>query len=432
MPQRENARSRRTILALLPLAAVLACAGVRAALPKASPATLGLSSEGLARITPALQAYVDSGKVGGIYAVIVRDGRIGYEHTFGWSDVERRRPMKRDAVFRIFSMTKPVVAAGALRLVDQGKISLDDPVAKYIPSFAHVQVYAGGSADAPQVRPPDSAMTIRHLLTHTSGLGYALTAHPADSIFARARVYNPAFTLEQFTDSVARLPLLFSPGTRWSYSSGIDIVGRVIEVASGKTLDRFLDDELFQPLGMTSTAFRHRADLDRRLAVLYARNDDGSLRVVTGGLMGMYAPDARFLWGSGGLLSSPDDFLRFAQMLVNGGELNGVRVLSAQSVAEMTRNQLTPERIAEARATMLGDGYGFGLAGSVLVDSIDSMPGAPGIYRWSGYVGTYFWIDPRNRLLAMVWTQHNPGREYPLEHDFQRLVYGALRPHVTN
>lgn len=377
-----------------------------------------------------LQSYVDSGKYAGIYAVIVRDGRIGYERTFGWRDIAQRDALRRDAVFRIFSMTKPVVAAGALKLVDQGQLSLDDPVAKYIPSFANIQVFDGGSADAPVVRAPDSVMTIRHLLTHTSGLGYALTQEPADSIFARARMYSPAFTLAQFADSLSKLPLLFSPGSGWSYSSGLEIVGRIIEVASGQPLDVFLERQLFKPLGMESTTFRRRADLESRLATLYTRASDGGMRVQTDGLMAMYEPDARFLWASGGLLSSPDDFMRFAQMLLNGGQLEGVRVLSAASVRELMSNQLTPERMSEARSAMLGDGYGFGLAGSVLVDSIPTMPGAPGIYRWSGFVGTYFWIDPRNRLLAMVWTQFNPGRAYPLEHEFQQLVYDALKQPV--
>ena len=423
-----NALRQTSLIAVLALLAVLGCAGGRPALPTAAPETVGLSRDGLSRISHAMQAYIDSGKVGGIYAVIVRDGRIGYERTFGWSDVERRKPMRRDAVFRIFSMTKPVIAAGALRLVDQGKLSLDDPVAKYIPSFAHVQVFAGGSAFAPEVRAPDSAMTIRHLLTHTSGLGYGLTQEPADSMFTRAALYQPGVTLEQFADSVAKLPLLFSPGTRWSYSSGLEIVGRVIEVISGQTLDDFLNEQLFHPLGMTSTSFRYRKDLERRTTVLYARGRDGGLRVVTGGLMAMYEPTAHFLWASGGLLSTPDDFMRFAQMLLNGGELGGVRVLSTQSVAEMTRHQLTPAQTTQARETMLEDGYGFGLAGSVLLEPASPAAGAAGIYRWSGYVGTYFWIDPRNRMLAMVWTQLNPGRAYPLESDFQQLVYEALRP----
>ena len=426
--QRKYELEVRSILALLPVVALLGCGGMRAALPRAEPAALGLSAAGLARIAPALQAYVDSGKVAGIYAVIARDGHIGYERTFGWSEMEPRTPLRRDAVFRIFSMTKPVVAAGALKLVDQGKLSLDDPVARYIPSFASLQVYHGGSALVPEVRPADSAMTIRHLLTHTSGLGYGLTQEPADSIFRRAALYQPNVTLAQFVDSLARLPLLFSPGTRWSYSAGLEVVGRVIEVVSGQSLDRFLNDQIFQPLGMTNTTFRRRPDLERRLTELYARNPDGSLRVVHDGLTRMFEPDTRFLWASGGLLSTPDDFMRFAQMLLNEGTFEDVQVLSPASVAEMTRNQLTPLQMEQAQNAMLGPGYGFGLAGSVLMEPATSADGAAGIYRWSGYVGTYFWIDPRNRMLAMIWTQFNPGRAYPLEREFQQLVYDAVMP----
>jgi CubicO group peptidase (beta-lactamase class C family) len=418
----------RKLAAIAAAMLTLGCAGTRPALPLADPAASGFSPPDLARITPFLQAYVDSGKVGGIYAVIARDGHIVYEETVGWSDVERQKKLKRDAVFRIFSMTKPVVAVGALKLVDQGKISLDDPVAKYIPSFAHVKVFAGGSADAPLVRDADSVMTIRHLLTHTSGLGYGLTRTAVDSIFLRATLYDPATTLAQFTDSLARLPLHFTPGTRWSYSAGIDVVGRVIEVASGKTLDRFLTDEIFAPLGMERTSFRWTPALRRKATALYMRGTNGELSEVTGGLTRMYEDTARFMWGSGGLLSTPDDFLRFAQMLLNGGEFDGVRVLSQNSVTELTRNQLAPELMPQPGRSMLDPGYGFGLAGSVLVDQSKSeMPGATGIYRWSGYVGTYFWIDPHNRMLAMVWTQFSPGSAYRLEDDFQRLVYGALQ-----
>jgi CubicO group peptidase (beta-lactamase class C family) len=410
------------------LAVVLAgCSARPRALPTAAPSQNGLIEAELARMGPALQAFVDSGKVGGIYAVIARNGHISYEQTFGWADIERRRPLERDAVFRIFSMTKPVVAAGALKLVDQGKISLDDPVSKYIPSFANVRVFAGGTADAPITQPADSAMTIRHLLVHTNGLAYGLTHSPVDSIFARAALYNPAWTLAAFADSVARLPLHFSPGTRWSYSSAIDIVGRVIEVASGQTLDVFLHEQIFRPLGMHDTSFRWTEDLLKRATTLYQPGPNGTLQVVTGGLMRMYEPEARFLWGSGGLLSTPDDYLRFAQMLLNRGQFNGVRVLSESSVAEMTRNQLSPQLMAQVRS-MLDAGYGFGLAGSVLVDpNASDMPGAAGIYRWSGYVGTYFWIDPRNQLLAMIWTQLSPGNTYPLEDEFQRMVYRALQ-----
>jgi CubicO group peptidase (beta-lactamase class C family) len=402
----------------------------RRALPTARPEAVGLSRAGLAQIRPALQAYVDSGKLAGVVAVIARDGRIAYEETVGWMDVDRRIPMKRDAVFRIYSMTKPIVAAGVLALVDQGKLELDDPVSKYIPAFAHVKVFAGGSATAPILRDPDSLMTVRQLLIHTSGLAYGLTRGPVDTIFRGASMYNASRTLEQFADSIARLPLLFSPGTDWSYSSGIDVAGRVIEVASGQTLDVFLDQHIFRPLGMRKTAFRKRNDMKGRIATLYARGPDGRLRVVSGeNLQLMYEPEARFLWGSGGLLSTIDDYLRFAQMLLNRGELDGKRVLSRESVETMITNQLPPHLASAAGPPMIDRGYGFGLAGSVLLDSEQTdLPDTAGIYRWSGYVGTYFWIDPRNRMIAMVWTQFTPGRTYPLEDDFQKLVYGAIVP----
>jgi CubicO group peptidase (beta-lactamase class C family) len=426
---RQQLSAQRGPLALLLLlaTALLACAGSRRALPTAAPARNGFSETELARIAPALQAYVDSGKLAGIYAVVARRGSISYERTFGWRDRERRIPMRRDAVFRIFSMTKPVVAVGALKLVDQGKLALDDPVAKYIPAFANVRVYTGGSADAPISQPSDSVITVRHLLTHTSGLGYGLTASAADTIFTRAGLYNPASTLAQFADSVAKLPLLFTPGTGWSYSSALEIVGRIIEVASGQSLDEFLAAEIFRPLEMPNTTFRMRADLASKTAVLYRRSAHGQLEIVTGGLLRMYEPGARFIWASGGLLSTPDDYLRFAQMLLNGGELNGRRVLSTQSVAELTRNHLSPQLIPQAGTTMIDAGYGYSLMGSVVIDSAAAeLPGAAGLYRWSGYVGTYFWIDPRNQLIAMVWTQFSPGAAYQLEDEFQRLVYAAL------
>jgi CubicO group peptidase (beta-lactamase class C family) len=416
---------RLTIVVLALLAG--GCAGRSRALPTAAPASNGLDPQALDRITPALQVYVDSGKVAGIYAVVARNGRISYEETVGWADIERRIPLRRDAVFRIFSMTKPVIAAAALKLVDQGKIALDDPVARYIPSFANVRVFAGGTADAPVTVPADSAMTIRHLLVHTNGMGYGLTRSPVDTIFLRASLYNPAHTLEQFADSASKLPLHFSPGTRWSYSSAIDIVGRVIEVVAGKPLDVFLDDEIFEPLDMHDTSFRWNDELRKRATTLYQPVRTGGLRIVNDGLTRMFEPDARFFWASGGLLSTPDDYLRFAQMLLNRGVFNGVRVLSEQSVAELTRNQLRPEQMPTSRLSVR-PGYGFGLAGAVLMDPAESgMPGAAGIYRWSGYVGTYFWIDPQNQLLAMVWTQLSPGATYPLEDEFQRMVYRAVR-----
>jgi CubicO group peptidase (beta-lactamase class C family) len=396
-------------------------------LPADAPANIGLSPAALARITPALQAYVDSGKLAGIVAVVARHGRIGYAQAIGQMDVEQHIPMRTDAVFRIYSMTKPVVAAGALKLVEQGKLSLDDPVSKYIPAFANVKVYVSGPADQPVLREPDAPMTVKHLLTHTAGLVYGLKDTPVDTLLLRAQLYNPASTLAQFSDSIAKLPLVFSPGTAWNYSAAIDVVGRVLEVASGQSLDRFLEASIFKPLKMRDTGFRIRSKLRSRIPALYSRGADGLVRTQGGPLSEMFSPHARFFWASGGLLSTPSDYLRFAQMLLNGGELDGVRVLTRESVALITRNHLPPELTPLEGSQVIDGGYGQGLAGIVLVDSTKAqLPGSPGIYRWSGYVGTYFWIDPRADLIAMVWTQFSPGRTYPLEQDFQRLVYAAL------
>jgi CubicO group peptidase (beta-lactamase class C family) len=417
-------------LALATLGLSLSCAAHRApALPVADAGDLGLAPAGVARIAPALQAYVDTGRVGGVYAVIARHGRIGYERVFGWRDIARRAPLRRDDVFRIYSMTKPVVAAAVLRLVDEGRVGLDDPVSQYIPAFADVKVFVGGTADAPMVEAPASPITIRQLLNHTSGLAYGLTALPVDTIFARAQLYDAGRTLAEFTDSLARVPLLFHPGTAWSYSSGLDVAGRVIEVASGMTLDRYLESAIFEPLGMRDTGFRIRPDMRSRLVTVYSAAEDGTLEPLgQDGLMAMFEPGARFLWGSGGLLSTPDDYLRFAQMLLNGGELESVRILRPETVALMTSNTVPAELTPVSYGGALRDSiYGFGLGVAVQVDSAAAArPGPIGLYRWSGYLGTYFWIDPRNDVVAMVWTQLSPGARQPLEADFQRLVYDAL------
>ena len=270
-------RPLRAVCAMACVALFASCAlHRRPALPLARPEKLGLSPAGLDRIGPALESFVDSGKVGGIYAIVVRYGHIGYERTFGRLDVNRPDPLPRNAVFRVYSMTKPVVAAGVLRLVDEGKLKLDDPVSKYVPAFAQVKVFAGGTADAPILKDPDSPITVRQLLNHTSGLAYGLTSGPVDTIYTRAKLYDASRTLEQFTDSLARIPLMFSPGTRWSYSAGFDVAGRVIEVASGRSLDQYLQEKIFDPLGMRDTGFRIRPDLRPRLVTVYEPGPDGA------------------------------------------------------------------------------------------------------------------------------------------------------------
>lgn len=420
-------RAFRRVVIVLGVAA--ASAAQAQGLPSARPQDIGLAPEALARIAPALTtAYIDSGKLAGFVMFIARHGKVGYAQAVGSMDVANKVPMRTDGVFRIYSMTKPVIAVAALKLVDAGKLRLDDPVAKFIPAFASTQVYIGGTPTNPLVRAPSRPMTIEHLLTHTSGLTYGYFGNtPVDSIYLRASPLNNGRTLEQVADSIARLPLVFSPGDAWNYSMAIDVLGRVIEVASGRSLDRYLDDEIFAPLGMRETAFHALPSMDGRIPILYSRGPDRALRPATPLLGAQYLPTGRLLSGGGGLLSSPADYLRFAQMLLNGGELDGRRILSPASVATMMRNHLAPS-LTPIVSPMVGHaGYGYGLGGAVLVDSsADGLPGSPGIYRWWGLMGTFFWIDPKADMVAMVWTQFSTGRVYPLEQDFQRLVYAAV------
>jgi len=421
-------RAGAPVVAFLLLARAACAVHREPALPATTADAAGLSQPALDQLSAALQEFVDSGKVSGIYAVIARNGHIAYERTFGTRDLATRDPLERDDIFRIYSMTKPVIAAGVLRLVEEGLLTLDDPVAKYIPSFASVKVFDGGTADAPVLRAPASPVTIRQLLNHTSGLAYGLTASPVDTIYLRAQLYDAQRPLDEFTDSLAAIPLHFDPGTRWSYSAGLDVAGRVIEVASGKKLDVFLDEEIFAPLGMRDTGFHIRPGTRGRLATVYEPTSDGRVEPLAGDrLLAMFEPDARFLWGSGGLLATPDDFLRFAQMLLNGGTFGGVRILQPESVALMTHNTLPAALTPVSYPTLRDPSYGFGLGVAVKVDATDAAPNVPaGVYRWSGYLGTYFWVDPANDLVAMVWTQLSPGGRYPLQAVFQEHVYSAL------
>ncbi len=398
-------------------------------LPTGRAEDVGLSSRQLAKITPVLQSLVDSGKLAGVVAMVARHGKLVYTHAVGRRDVTSDAALRIDDVFRIYSMTKPVIAAAILKLADQGKLRLDDPVAKFIPAFGATKVYAGGPSKAPMLKPPSRPMTIEHLLTPTSGLTYGFfTQTPVDTIYRDAQPVNRTRTVEQFADSIARLPLAFSPGDAWNYSYSIDVAGRVVEVASGRPLDVFLAEEIFRPLGMYETAFHVLPSMTGRIMALHSRVD-GALRPDAQLLSASYLPSGRFLSGGGGLLSTAPDYIRFAQMLLNKGELEGHRVLSRASVDNMVRNHLAPSLTPIVSPLIGYSGYGYGLGGAVLLDSAAAgIGGSPGIYRWWGIMGTFFWIDPKTDLVGMVWTQFNNGivRLPDLEPGFQRLVYSAV------
>ena len=396
-------------------------------LARAAPEDVGLSSAALARIQPALQAYVDSGKLAGVLAVVVRHGKVAYVQAVGRANAEKEGPLSPDALFRIYSMTTPVTAVAAMQLVDQGKLRLDDPVSKYIPAFSDARVYTGGGALHPETVPAQSPVTVEQLLTHTSGLGYILASSTSDSIWKMSHVFDPTNTIAQFADSAAHLPLIFQPGKRWSYAAGIDILGRVIEVASGQPLDVYLREHIFEPLHMRSTAFHVLPAQRAALVTAHALGADRRLHPAPPAqILTDIDPEAKLYSGGGGLVSTAEDYVRFAQMLLNGGSLDGVRILKPETVALVTRDHLAPGQVVPRIFTGVS-GYGFGLGVTVqTAESSAELPSAAGSYGWSGILNTFFWIDPKNDLIGMVWAQHFPFRAYPLEQEFKRLVYASM------
>src|SRR3989449_1147098 len=408
---------------------LLAEPGIAQGLPRARPEDVGLSAAALERIATTLQSYVDSGKYPGVLAVVARHGKLAYLASVGWMDVEHQRAMSSDAVFRIYSLTKPIASAAVMQLYERGKLRLDDPVSKYIPAFAGVKVYAGGGAATPVLHDPDRPVTLADLLTHTSGLTYGFIGDtPADSIYRRAGLNDPHWTLAQLSDSLAHLPLAFSPGSRWNYGYSIDVLARVVEVVSGMTFDRYLDSAVFQPLGMSMTDFHVTPVMEGHVTTVSTPGRDGRLQATAPLIATGYPSEGKMLPGGGGLLSTVSDYLRFAQMLLTGGELDGHRVLKRETVALMMHDHLprglTP--IPTVTPDWPPGKNGFGYGGAVRVDSDPAVPGSPGTFRWAGGATTFFWVDPRADLVAMVWTQYLPPA-WSLDAQFQQLVYASVK-----
>ncbi|MBO0683432.1 MAG: beta-lactamase family protein [Candidatus Dormibacteraeota bacterium] len=403
--------------------------------PEVSPEEVGLDSRRLERLSRHLRKYVDEGRRPGTLTVISRGGRIAYVDAIGHRDLEHGLPVETDTIWRIYSMTKPVTSVAAMMLVEEGALSLSDPVEKFIPSFANTRVYRTGPAVAPITAPASEQMLIWHLFTHTSGLSYAFfDANPVEQMVRMAGFVLGApedFTLTEASDRLASLPLLFEPGAAWNYSYSVDVLARVIEVVSGHTLDEFFRERIFEPLGMTDT--RHWVpEADRgRLSVLYAPNPQ------TGGLSPNLQADRlqrerpRLTPGGHGLASTAADYHRFTQMLLRRGELDGVRLLSPRTVDLMTSNHL-PDGADIATygypsiLTTRYQGRGFGLGVAPLTDPVAARSlSSRGEYSWGGAAGTAFWVDPEKELVVLFFTQVLFSRE-PLDEELRTLVYQAL------
>lgn len=418
----------RMVAALMVAVFLGAPAALRAqGLPRAKPEEVGLSTTALQRIAPMLQAQLDSQHFTGLAFAVARHGKLAFSGAVGKMNAARATPMRTDALFRIFSMTKAVTATAVMQQVERGRLKLDDPVAKHIPAFEQVRVFAGGSSTVPTLVGTVRPVTIEQLLRHTAGLTYGVFGtSPVDSMYVATRLLVAENTIGQFADKVARLPLLFQPGEKWNYSMAMDVLARVVEVTSGKRYDRYLADELFAPLGMRETAHHVAPGQERRVVVMDARLPGNKMRPGRDAITPDLRDEGKLFAGGQGLVSTMADYLRFTQMLLNGGTLDGHRVLKQETVATMMTDHL-PTRLSPLASAIDMKGYGQGYGGVVLVDSsLSQMPASPGTYRWCGYAGTYFWIDPRRDLIAMMWGQLAGGCPHPVAAEFERMVYAAV------
>ena len=414
---------RRVLFLMLAGATVLAQA---APLPEASPEDVGMSSQRLGRLDAAMQKAVDSGELPGAVVLIARDGQLVYAKSFGWQDRGKKIPMRNDSIFRLYSMTKPVVSVAAMMLVEEGRLGLQEPVSKYIPEFKDMKVGVE-STDAdgkPTLRLVEAKrqITVQDLLRHTSGLTYGVVGAPTavKKMYKDAEIFSQKWVLTDFVKALAKLPLQFQPGTTWEYSHSTDVLGRVVEVASGQTLDVFLTERIFQPLKMVDTAFQVPPGKQDRIAQPMPDVYTGK----TPELIDVTRP-ATFFAGGHGLVSTAGDYLRFAQMLANGGELEGARILGPRTVDYMSSDHVNPQ-IDKGPAFLPGPGYGFGLGFATRIDRGQSeWPGSPGDYYWAGYAGTYFWIDPEEILVPVLMTQE-PLRRQAYRVLLRNLVYQAI------
>ncbi len=409
------------------------------------PSSLGLDPDRLRRIDDFIQQrYLDSGRFPGFSLLISRRGEIAHLSTQGYRNVETRAPMDADSIVRIYSMSKPITSVALLSLYEEGQFRLDDPVSNFIPSWSDLRVWADGSTVSYATAFPEREMTVRDLFTHTSGLTYSfMRRHPVDALYRQSGVDDDR-KLEDWVEVLADLPLLFSPGSQWSYSVATDVLGRLVEIISGQPFDQFLAQRIFEPLGMHDTSFHVSDDKADRFAACYAvpslspfplpEGLEGSDMVLIddGGPDSLYRSRRNFLSGGGGLASTIGDYHRFTQMLLRGGALDGARVLGRKTIEYATLNHLAGGQDLAAMGQAVFsetnyDGIGFGLGFSVVLDpAAAQVITSPGEFAWGGAASTLFWVDPVEELTVIGLTQLMPSSAYPIRQELKPLIYGAL------
>ena len=398
-----------------------------------SPESQGLSGERLALIDAYLQGYIDQEKLAGSSFAIMRRGHLVYYKAFGEASKETNQPMQSDTIHRIYSMSKPITSVALLTLYEKGKFQLDDPIEKYLPEFKDMQVLTGGTPAMPATRHARGSITPRHIMTHTAGLTYGFEGVPdaVDQMYRHHKVGDFDDDLTNFSEKISQLPLRFDPGSSWNYSYGTDLQGRLIEALSGVDFESYLQENLFDPLGMIDTGFVLPSNSVNRFATNYAR-PLGPLVPFEKPDSSPYLEDRSFKSGGGGLVSTLPDYLRFGQMLANKGELEGTRILSRKTVEYATQNHLPDNKDMESMGAggfseSAFKGVGFCLLGSVCINPA-AAPNMQSIgdYGWGGAAGTRFWVDPQEDIMCVFMTQFMPGGRYPVQEYLRHLVLGAI------
>ena len=401
-----------------------------------NPVAAGLSPARFEVLDHFIQTrYIDSGKIPGALIVIARRGELAHFRTMGMSDVERKLPVREDTIFRLYSMTKPLTSVAFMMLVEKGLVALDEPVHNVIPEWKDLGVYQGGFMETYRTVPPARPMLMIDLLRHTSGLTYGFQQMSnVDAAYRKLKLgeRSPGATLDDMIAQMAKLPLEFSPGTAWNYSHSTDVLGYLVGKISGVPFDEFLRANIFAPLEMADTAFHVPTGKQSRLAACYAYTPRNPMLLFDDPAKSVYLQPPTMISGGGGAVGTASDYLRFCRMLLNGGTLDGVQILSPKTIALMTLNHLPDGKDLPALSRSLFsevayNGVGFGLGFAVTLDTTRTMlPGSIGDYSWGGAASTYFWVDPKEEMIAIFMTQLMPSSTYAIRRELRTLVYSAF------
>ncbi|MGY0580920.1 MAG: serine hydrolase domain-containing protein [Paraglaciecola chathamensis] len=389
-----------------------------------NPKKVGMSQARLERIEPAMQAFVDEQKLAGTLTLVARKGKVVHVEGVGYRDREAKAPMSEDTIFRIYSMTKPITAVAALTLWEQGKFQMNDPVSKYLPELANLKVYAGMDGENMVLEDTSKVMTIKQLFTHTAGFSYGFTQSPVDKLYQQSALFSGQIKRQDLLKEVAKLPLNHQPGSKWNYSIGTDIIGILVERLSGQTLGAYFEQHIFEPLEMDDTGFYVPEAKQDRLAQIYVINQQGQTVPMENEPLGDYLSAPEIESGGGGLVSTIEDYYTFTQMLLNGGEYQGKRILGRKTVEYMRTNHL-PTSLIPFEPSSTGEGYGLAMSVTVDEQGANTM-GSAGDYGWAGAASTYFRIDPKEQMIVISMTQLMPSSYFSYNKDFKNIAYQAL------